>query len=400
MADAILGVDRPARKHALNDIPQTRPVMGLEGLVADPHLDLDSQVAILAAVDETGSASLGDLMALLPDHPSPGQAIKALIREGALVITTAGLIDAHSLVARRINPPLRQGTASPQTMKKGVQHLRIVSPEPDIFFASGIDRSYFVKEPRLRQKGIYLALYGSAVYVGRSGDTACRIAWGAHLRRNGLPDRIIAAVDKHQVLDEAQARVAERLAARMVNKHPGLTLLNNAFPAGDRLASGPYMATDRFVASFFERIEQAGLLDPAAPAAGPFDRTNRGPIAPEPFEAAPDGPGEGEVLMMESCGVTARARSADGKFFVLAGSQVRLEPVPSAGSAALKERQDLLHDGGLVREGDHLVLTVDVGFDTPSGAANFVAGSRVKPELWRPLAELRGMDLKTWGPKT
>lgn len=400
MADAILGVDRPARKPALNDIPQTRPVTGLEGLVADPHLDLDSQVAILAAVDETGSASLGDLIALLPDHPSPGQAIKALIREGALVITSSGLIDAHSQVARRINPPLRQGTASPQTIKKGVQHLRIVSPEPDIFFASGIDRSYFVREPRLRQKGIYLALYGSAVYVGRSGDTACRIAWGAHLRRNGLPDRIIAAVDKHQLLSEAQARTAERLAARMVIKHPGLSLLNNGLPAGDRLASGPYLATDRFVASFFERIEQAGLLEPVAPPDAPFYATSPEPIDPDPADPAPDGQGEGQHLTMESCGVTAQAKIVDGKFWVLAGSQVRLEPVPSAGSAALKERQDLLHDGGLVREGDHLVLTVDVGFDTPSGAANFVAGSRVKPELWRPLAEARGMGPKTWGPTT
>lgn len=76
---------------------------------------------------------------------------------------------------------------------------------------------------------------------------------------------------------------------------------------------------------------------------------------------------------------------------MLAGSQVRLDPVPSAGSAALKDRQDLLHDGGLVHEGDHLVLTEDVAFDTPSGAANFVAGSRVKLKLWRPLAEAQGI---------
>lgn len=382
MADAILGADAPARKLASTDIPHAKTVMALEGLVADPHLDLDSQIAILAAIDETGSASLGDLMALLPDHPSPGQAIMALIREGALVITSTGLIDAHSQVARRVNPPLRQKAASTsEGPKKGVQHLKVIAPEPDIFFASGIDRSYFVREPRLRQKGIYLALYGSAVYVGRSGDTACRIAWGAHLRRNGLPDRIIAAVDKHQVLDEAQARVAERLAARMVNKHPGLTLLNNAFPAGDRLASGPYAATDRFVASFFERVERAGLLEFTTPNSMPT----------EPIEGAPDAVGEGQLLTMESCGVTARARIEDGKFWVLAGSQVRLDPVPSAGSAALKDRQDLLHDGGLVHKGDHLVLTEDVAFDTPSGAANFVAGSRVKPELWRPVAEAQGI---------
>jgi len=155
------------------------------------------------------------------------------------------------------------------------------------------------------------------------------------------------------------------------------------------------MAADRFVAAFFERVEQAGLLDPVASAEGALDAIDPRLIEPEPTETAPDGQGEGQHLSIESCGVIARARIADGKFWVLAGSQVRLEPVPSAGSAALKERQDLLHDGGLVREGDHLILTVDVGFDTLSGAANFVAGSRVKPELWRPLVEAHGV-----GPKT
>ena len=44
MADAILGADAPARKLASSDIPHTRPIMALEGLVADPHLDLDSQI--------------------------------------------------------------------------------------------------------------------------------------------------------------------------------------------------------------------------------------------------------------------------------------------------------------------------------------------------------------------
>jgi hypothetical protein len=385
MADAILGADRPARNHALNDIPTTTSVPLVEGLVADPNLDLDSQIAILAAVDETGSASIGDLIALLPDHPSPGQAIQALIREGALVVTSSGLLDAHSRVARRVNPPLRQGTSSSQPMRKGVQHLSIVSPEPDIFYASGIDRSYVVREPRLRQKGIYLAIYGSAVYVGRSGDTGCRVAWGAHLRQNGLPDRIIAAVDKHQALDEAQTRTAERLAARMVIKHPELTLLNK-LPAGDRLDADRYEATDRFVTAFFQRIERAGLLTPDASTRSEANATDA--VEHGRIELGSEGQGDGHLFTMDSCGVTARGRIEDGKFWVLADSQVRRDPVPSAGSAALKDRQDLLHDGGLVPAGDHLLLTVDLAFETPSGAANFVAGSRVKPEIWRPIAPL------------
>ncbi|QYO77758.1 hypothetical protein [Devosia salina] len=37
MADAILGADAPARKRASSDIPHTRPIMVLDGLVADPR---------------------------------------------------------------------------------------------------------------------------------------------------------------------------------------------------------------------------------------------------------------------------------------------------------------------------------------------------------------------------
>ncbi|QQR38412.1 DUF4357 domain-containing protein [Devosia rhizoryzae] len=390
MACAILGADRPAHNLASNDFPTVTPVPVIDGLVADPHLDLDSQIAILAAIDETGSAHLGDLMALLGDHPSPGQAIQALIREGALIVTTTGLLDAHSQVARRVTPPPRKAAApSPQTQNKGVQHLKVVAPEPDIFFATGIDRGYFAREPRLRQRGIYLALYGNAVYVGRSGDTACRLAWGAHLRRNGLPDRIIAAVDKHQALDEAQTRTAERLAARMVIKHPDLTLLN-ALPAGERLAPDRYEATDRFVTAFFQRIERAGLLTIGS-VQGFRTTSNTTLIETDEIEPAPEGHGAGQLFTMESCGVTANARIEDGKFWVLADSQVRRDPVPSAGRAALTDRQDLLHDGGLIPEDDHLVLTVDLAFDTLAGAGNFVAGSRVKPTIWRPLAHPAGI---------
>ncbi|ODT72424.1 MAG: hypothetical protein ABS75_04805 [Pelagibacterium sp. SCN 63-23] len=386
MADAILGADAPARKLTSSDIPHTRSVMVLEGLVADPHLDLDSQIAILAAVDETGSTTIGDLMAMLPAHPSPGQAILALIREGALIVTSTGLLDARSRVARRVKPLVGQATPpAPQTQNKGVQHLQIVSPDPDIFYASGIDRSYFVQEPRLRQRGVYLALYGSAVYVGRSGDTACRLAWGSHLRQNGLPDRIIAAVDKHQALDEAQTRTAERLAARMVIKHRELTLLNK-LPAGDRLDADRYEATDRFVTAFFQRIERAGLLTPDASTRSEANTTDA--VEHGRIERGFEGQVDGQLFSMDSCGVTARGRIEDGKFWVLADSQVRRDPVPSAGSAALKDRQDLLNDGGLVPADDHLLLTVDLAFETPSGAANFVAGSRVKPEIWRPMAPL------------
>lgn len=96
--------------------------------------------------------------------------------------------------------------------------------------------------------------------------------------------------------------------------------------------------------------------------------------------------GESHFFSLSSCGVVAHARAEDGKWIVLAGSQVRSTTAPSAGSTASRQRQELLYDGGLIERGNHLVLTEDIAFATASGAANFVVGSRHKPEIWRPAA--------------
>lgn len=306
MANAILGGDTSARKPSSLDIT-TLPESwyALDGLIDDPLIDLDTQIAVLGLIDETGSAPLGDLIEMLPGHAAPGKAIEAFLRHGVVSIEP-GLIDAQSLVSRRVNPPVR-GAASetPQGGKAKaakVHHLGATTPEPDIFFAAGIDRNFFVTEPRLRQNGIYFAVYGRKVYTGRAGDTASRVAWGAHLRAHGIPDLVIAAVDRHGALSEDQTRACERLATRWVDKHPGLTRLNKTMPAGARLAPGPFSACVRFVDRLVERVQAAGLFESEAVQ------------SLEPVLAQQDAPVPNGEFLLEACGVSARLvwRMANG----------------------------------------------------------------------------------------
>ncbi|MHA6297906.1 hypothetical protein [Devosia sp. CAU 1758] len=386
MAEAILGADHAGRKPASSDI--TTPIdtglqcyevsAALAGLVADPLVDLDTQIAVLALVDETGSASMGDLISILQRHEAPAQAIGAMLRLGVLVVEP-GLIDAQSLVSRRVQPVRARPSFADQVNHRDrgkVHHLQVLAPEPDIFFAIGIDRNYFVTEARLRQRGIYFAIYCDGVYVGRSGDTACRIAWGAHLRRHGLPERIIAAVDRKGALSEAQMRACERLAARRVVKETDLALVNDTLPVGDRLGPIAYAGAAGFVDTVFERVLAAGLFGSDAHADVPA------PVTEPDLEQEP---GMESVFSLDACGIRARARQENGKWIVLAGSQVRPDPAPSSGSAPFRLRTELLHEGGLVTTGDVLVLTEDLAFDTAVAAGCFVAGSRVRAGAWKPI---------------
>lgn len=56
-------------------------------------IDAGTRVALVAQVDETGSVSLAELMALLPDHAYPAEAVARFLRHGVLTIEP-GLLDA------------------------------------------------------------------------------------------------------------------------------------------------------------------------------------------------------------------------------------------------------------------------------------------------------------------
>lgn len=390
MASAILGEDNLARKtksttSTTSDLPKNW--RDLPGLVNDPLIDEDAQVAILDRVDDTGAASLGDLMAVLPEHKQPAKAILRLVNLGVLAVEP-GLIDAHSLLHRAVERPRaigkdvegEGGVPAPAQSGGKLHRLPFSRPQPEIFFASWSDRKAFRKEPALRQGGIYLALYCNCAYSGWSSILCDRLAYSNHLLQHGIPDLVIAAVDRNNVLTDEQMRVAERLLARIVQKDGVLALANNTLPAGDLVDVAGYAKAERFVRDMVSAVRAAGLAF-TAPAVKPSAKQ----AAAEPMPQYADT--GARHYSLHACGVHATAQVQAGKWVVQTGSQVRNELRPSAGSGAAQQRQELFHDGALVNNGSHFLLTRDVAFDTAASAARFVVGTGYSGKIWRPLPQ-------------
>ncbi len=80
MAEAIYGRPVSARNTARPTL--AGPPIPHPDLVVHPLINPDVQVALLAAVDETGDACLGDLANVIPAHPQPISAVLALVDAG------------------------------------------------------------------------------------------------------------------------------------------------------------------------------------------------------------------------------------------------------------------------------------------------------------------------------
>ncbi|MFD2648770.1 DUF4357 domain-containing protein [Devosia albogilva] len=406
MADAIVGEDACVRNVHPKTFPN--PVLpehwaDLPGLVNDPLVDEDAQVTILSRVDETGSAALGDLAALLVDYPKPVKAVLQLVRHG-LLTADPGVVDANTIIRRRDLPAAASGGNGDgggdggdgpfNPSRKGRLHrLRIAKPQAEIFCAQWSDRAVFRTEAMLERPGIYLAMFADAVYVGRSGSLSGRLVASNHLLEHGWPDMVIAAVDRNDVLTEAQFRVAERMMAQEVERHGVLRLANRQLPVGDDVDMLAFGQVDRFVREVIGAVAKAGLafLPPTEAAAEtptphPAAVAVRDPLLPA--ATATTSKAEGQLFNLAACGVHATARIENGRFVVKSGSLVRTEVLRSAGNGPLRQRQELLHDGGLAQAGRCLVLTRDVAFDGPSSAARFVVGVGHKGRVWRPVPQI------------
>jgi hypothetical protein len=69
-------------------------------LVLHPLITPDLQVALLAAVDETGDSCLGRLADAIPAHPQPISAVLALVDAGLLAMDLVSAFDASCRVWR------------------------------------------------------------------------------------------------------------------------------------------------------------------------------------------------------------------------------------------------------------------------------------------------------------
>lgn len=397
-----------------SDLPASgRTDLSHRGLISHPMLTPSVQVQILSIVDATGSASIGDIVSELPGHDDPVSAIFALVAAGALAVLSEGIIDAHTILARRV-PSDQSGdlvpvdaAPSPVPSRESLEDklataqwsdfvadaelppdlVQVPSStlRPRILRGSGRHRAAFKYAPGLQQPGVYIQLCGDQAYVGYGSDVGFRIAMGKQM--DGLPDTILVITDASDGLTEEDGLVLERILWGYVSDDADFIVIN-AQPDGAPITPDRYDQLVEFAGRVVLALRQAGIMflqgsvrqRLAGPRAEP-DRLG----APRPFDAIP----EGRVMELNYRGLTALAAERDdGTWLLLRGSDVRIDTVKSASANASFQRAAWLHSGllELAEDGSCYVLMRDVVFSSGSAVGHFVSGSKgFGLSCWQPI---------------
>lgn len=383
MADSLFDACSAAGKclcTSVHTLDPKSPGIVAEGLVQHWSVDYDTQVRVMGAVLETGSAPVSDLIAALPGHPAPVAAIMALVEGGYLLrepgpITPATLIKSLSLPEMSKGP----GGGSPGTPTSVVRdagkviafpatvaHLDSTRYVPSV---SVVDVENRADLPRFKDPAIYLAIKGQNLYPGSTGKGWVRVA-GAHL---DTYEKVAVIRDVSGQLDDRLAAAAERILGLHCEALPKYRLATH-LPYGASVSGPEYTALRLFVAEGLTMAQSLGfgLGDVAlrrliAGPSGAIERALTGGM-----KALPDG----AEYHLYACGVEARAIESEGDWIVLPGSEVRKKVTATAGAVAVGLRQEWLFSGVLRDEGARYRLTQPVVFSSGSGAANFVLGSK------------------------
>lgn len=385
------------------------------GLISHPTLTPSVQVQILSVVDATGSASIGEIVAELPGHVDPVSAIFALVAAGALVVLSEGIIDAHTVLARRgpsdqsgylvpvdaapspfpSNESLEDKLATAQwtdlpadadaELPPELVQVPSTSLQPRILLGSGRHRAAFKYAPGLQQPGVYIQLCGDQAYVGYGSDVGFRIAMGKQM--DGLPDTILVITDASNGLSEEDGLALERILWGYVSDDADFMVVNKQ-PDGAPISAERYDQLVQFTALIVLALRQADIMflegSVRQRLAGP--RAEPGRLgAARPLNSIP----EGRVMELNYRGLTALAAERDdGSWLLLRGSDVRVDTVKSASANASFQRAAWLHSGLLELAGDGscYVLMRDMVFSSGSAVGHFVSGSKgFGLSCWQPI---------------
>jgi hypothetical protein len=398
------------------------------GLVEHPLVSPTMQVQILSIVDATGSASIGSIVAAFPCHRDPVGAVFALIVAGVLNLLTPGFVDANSVVTRSNNGNHTGDTAvaavacdlpsaysqdapsspGPEALPASSTDL-VEAALPDLFdqvpvcnlhplivVGPGDCRTTFARIERLQRPGVYILLRGSEVYVGYGGEAGFRIIDGRQMP-GGVPDQIIGIVDANDRLSEDDAKAYERMlwsavvASDDVGRH-------NSLPHGAPIALDRYPHLAVFHAKVVLALREAGLLF----LSGSGRDHVAGPICEPGCLSRERGVGElpeGQIMELPFGEIAAfAAERRDGKWLLLAGSQVRAETDASASSTPSYQRAAWQYSGILepAEGGSYYNVKRDLVFDSRGKLGRFVYGSKsARPSAWRPVDEV---DADLLGP--
>lgn len=398
-------------------MPYSPPVL-VAGLVQHELVAGPTQLTILCVVDETGSASLGDIAAALGDHPDPTGAVLVMVDLEILVIDYAEVIDQHSVVRRAPDTsgpvgmetetrcPGTKGSGTQEakclrsmsdaTLPEGIEQLPTSSLVPAVVVAAGEARRGLGKLDALNRPGIYALVGERQIYIGASASVGTRVASGQ--QPIGDIQHIVVITDANDTLCDDDARAAERMFFARIEATRAFAVMNE-LPMGAAIDPQRYSELDAFLGQVCLALRHHGVMfthgTARAVLSGP--RQEAGRVAPQrPFNEMPDG------ARMELCfdsGLVALAsRQSDNRWIVLQGSDIRIDTAASANSSVRFLRSAWLHAGllDLSADGRSFVTTRDLVFRSGSGAAQFCVGSKGRTrDSWVAIDPGGGFDAAT-----
>ena len=410
MAEAISnGAHAPSKPYTSTSSGEPPHLVG--GIVRHDLVSASVQVTILALIDATGSAEIGDICVALAPHPDPVGAVLIMAEVGIVDLEIRRVLDAATVVRRASHDPDQfdeiQDAPSPSVSPAGSTVSRQASIPVGLerldppFSASVIvggaeSRRDFARMPELRRPGVYGLISATSAYIGTGGDVAHRVATG----QQPIDDieSIFVITDSTGTLTETDARAAERILWSRIAASRERRLANVAAPDGASVSPQRYSEINAWVAQACLALRHSGLVFTGGTArnvlAGP--RSEPGRVAPlRPLDSIP----EGQILELGfGNGMIAMAARQSERWMLLRGSDVRIETVSSANSTTRFLRSAWLHAGilELSPDGRSYVTTRDVAFLSGSACSQFVTGSKgYVLASWTPIDPHGGYDPTT-----
>lgn len=255
--------------------------------------------------------------------------------------------------------------------------LRIIEKSNWTGRAVAVSRSeldHALKRDELAQPGVYV-LTGldedgaPRLYVGEADVLRDRLK--QHLASKEFWTQTVAFTSTNEGLNKAHVRYLESALLALAKSANQWALDNNTQPAAPPLSEADRADADWFLAEMLVIFPLLGI--DAFEVASEQARST----APARSSHSPE-------LILRGQGADARGREVADGFVVMRDSRARVREVGSLPDYARKLRQQLLHRGVLVPDGEHLRFAQDFRFNSPSAAADVLTGSSVNGRrLWK-----------------
>ncbi|MDP2245704.1 GIY-YIG nuclease family protein [Pseudomonas sp.] len=253
-----------------------------------------------------------------------------------------------------------------------------------------------VQRPECRRTGVYFLVgpdpddsLRTRVYIGESDDVAQRLKQHNRPEEQGGKDfweRVCLITSKDQNLTKAHAKYLESQLIQIATQTARCVLGNGTAHSYNNLPE-----SDRADMAFF--LEQIRIVLPVL--GFDFLRELTKPSAPT-HDSAVSAIQRSPVFRREVPreGGYALAQEIDGEFFVLKGSKARAEWVGTERGYQGLFKQ-LVDEGVLVVDGEHMRFSDDCAFSSPSAAAAVVSGRSANGRTsW--LVEGTGQTYAAW----